>query len=236
MKNTVKTIFLLLVVFLFSAGSAVAGTYELWHIAQGSLSHSDNYVYGIENTINLSGETIVGAQLTIKRLYENTSNDVLYINLLDNSYQLNGKETTPDHYNSSYYGEDWFDRTGNPPWWWNSYYHWDENEWSYDKKYNKDPHISLTDITDIPESPAQDISYDFSSDQVSTLIAYLENENHFGLGFDPDCHYYFDGMTLTITTSEGGGSNPVPEPATMLLVGTGLLGLAGIRRKKMKKD
>jgi PEP-CTERM motif len=33
----------------------------------------------------------------------------------------------------------------------------------------------------------------------------------------------------------GGGSIPTPEPATILLLGCGLLGLAGIGRKKFKK-
>ena len=46
-----------------------------------------------------------------------------------------------------------------------------------------------------------------------------------GFGLDPDCHYYNSGVTLQVVTA-------VPEPATMLLVGLGLIGAGMIYRKK----
>lgn len=58
-------------------------------------------------------------------------------------------------------------------------------------------------------------------------FAWLSDGN-FGFGIDPDCHYYNDGIYFTIETST------IPEPATLSLLGLGLLGLAGIKRKKLK--
>lgn len=45
------------------------------------------------------------------------------------------------------------------------------------------------------------------------------------------CHFTHDSTTINVSAS----SAPVPEPATMLLLGTGLLGHAGVGRKKFKK-
>ena len=39
---------------------------------------------------------------------------------------------------------------------------------------------------------------------------------------------YFDNILLT----DSNGSSPVPEPASMLLFGMGILGFAGFRKKK----
>jgi len=51
--------------------------------------------------------------------------------------------------------------------------------------------------------------------------------------FDPDSQ---EGIYFTSSLRiSGGGTDPVPEPATMLLMGTGLAGLLGVGRKKMKK-
>jgi hypothetical protein len=52
----------------------------------------------------------------------------------------------------------------------------------------------------------------------------LENGN-FGLGFDPDCHFYNNGVRLNIETAA------VPIPGAIWLLGSGLLGLL-VRRKQ----
>ncbi len=67
-----------------------------------------------------------------------------------------------------------------------------------------------------------EIVYDFTNLSDKIVI----NPDEFFIAYAPWC----DNDII------GGGTAPVPEPATMLLFGTGLAGLATVGRKKMKRD
>lgn len=70
-----------------------------------------------------------------------------------------------------------------------------------------------------------------TTDTITGNEAYFYNPGGgFGVGTDPipGSNIHFDGERDMAFTLEG---SPVPEPATMLLISTGLAGLAGFRRK-----
>lgn len=73
--------------------------------------------------------------------------------------------------------------------------------------------------------PGVDVTFSFTDAQLASLNNFA-SDGYYEFGFDPDCHYFNEGVELTLTTA-------VPEPTTMMLLGLGIVGL-GLRRKLRK--
>jgi len=178
-----------------------------------SLAHGSFYTWRIDLTdikdeINLNDVSITDATITfydISRSYD-TSN--LYVQLLDG---------TPSS-GVTVYG-DW-DNYGNT-----------FNDIPVGKQLVK---YTNADIPGYYSPSLPKLEYSFSSTNLSDLKGYILNDGIIGLGFDPDCHFWDSKVTFSITTASSGNANSVPEPATMLLFGTGLIGLAGVKMRRKK--
>lgn len=68
----------------------------------------------------------------------------------------------------------------------------------------------LLTYSDLDESTPETFTYSFTPSQLISLNTAIA-DNNFGLGFDPDCHYFNSGIKLTLNTKV------VPEPISCIL-------------------
>jgi hypothetical protein len=179
------------------------------------LDHTYLYYWGIDvtNAINNLGfdpDDIIGAEITIKNIYDWTKEpNTLWVNLLD------GRPTNFGSYT----------KDGTDVWVWN------DNQYPTNKFASANTSNILIDKWTDLDGPAthNDLTFTFDATEVATLITYILNDNKLGIGLDPDCHYYNDGIKLKIYTE-----CEVPEPGSLpLFLSSAFAGLAfiGMRKK-----
>jgi len=198
MKTLATTVAMVLLLTL--AGNASAAPIIPSDPDLQDLPHGYYFTWGLDWEIP-EGETIISASLTFKKIYNWTEedDDILWVHLLQGA-DLDVHRGDDDHEAGSYFNSE--DYAGEQ--------------------------ILLNAFDDLPEgrSNRANVVYNFDYTELTTLIDYSMDGN-WGIGFDPDCHFYNRGIELRIETAP-----VVPEPATwtMLLVATA--GLAGWTRRR----
>ncbi len=195
-----KLLLIMTTVLVLSLPGMAGATIFEWDLGDlYDLDHNFYYTWGEDDWTIPTGEAIISASVTFNDIRNyDWSSNDLYLSLLDTA--LDGVRGGWDGSTSGSY---------------------------FESGAYAGIQIALAHWEDLPPV-AQDITYTFDASEIGTLVSYLENDSAFGLGFDPDCHYYNNGISFSIGTS----SAPVPEPTTILLLGCGLGGLAFARRRK----
>ena len=184
------------------------------------LDHTGAYLWTI-NSSALVGKTILSASLFIDNIrdWKIESNDVLFIRLLNGSPFSPGvnpggnihtyvdNQASGDFFKDNAYGT---------------------------VGVNNDSLIAYHDLLpyttqQLNSGASTDLTYNFNANQIAKLMTFA-GDGKFAMSFDPDCHYFNDGIKLSITTAPPAPPS-VPEPASMLMMGAGLLALAGLRKR-----
>jgi hypothetical protein len=185
--------------------------------SQFDLDHHSAYTWRIGG-VNLTGQTITGATLTFHNISNWDSNpNMLFIHLLD---------TAKNSGVASF-----LDATGTPV---PSSQIQDNFAGSL---MNSNPLVAAgTGNTFLTQrsftTTATTYVYTFTQAQLNVLSAYFLNGSDIAFGFDPDCHFWNNGISFSFTTTP---TTPTPEPATLALLGSGLAGLYYRRRQQKRK-
>lgn len=234
----------LLLASLLSAvvGTAAAATFEFQpsttdrdgkiHHDLGDLDHHKATTWGINFDGIPEGEDILSATLTIKNIWDwRAESDSLFIHLLDNPKQgVTTKQDDPyDNVTADFFqGEGvhldtWTDPVGGR-----------ETDFNYVYEFSDSDLVTLTDYITNLNSPVMKSVWVRSKwvggvwipGHWAQVVDYTPAD--FGFGFDPDCHYYNDGVSFVIET----GKRSVPDGgSTLLLMGATLGAVIAFRRR-----
>ena len=220
MKKLLVSLAALVVLCLSSSAKADTLTFTPTPVDLNDLDHHSVYTWRVDN-VNLNGKTITGARITFTNIanWDNNANR-LYIHLLDTAKAAGVSSFIDDPTNSSPVTDFTDDFVS-------TRYH-NLSNWLVTNGTADTLLHTYVNLTTTPQT----LVYNFSASELQALFAYITNGNNFALGFDPDCHFFNDGIKFEIFTSSPAS---VPEPTTMALLGTGLAGLYARRRRQQKK-
>lgn len=190
---------------------AVQTSFSPVPITLENLPHMYYYTWGIDFDVP-DNETVTEGVLTFHNIYDwREEEDALYVHLLDSpdkdviAIKDWGGDGSDNFNGQGVLVGQWSDPFGGAP-------------RGFDLVFT---------FSTIPGSQA-------GSTLVDDLNAYAQtpygtSEANFGFGIDPDCHYYNDMVTFTITT----GAIHAPAPGALLLCGIGMAAVGWMRRKRI---
>ena len=212
----------LLVLCAVQSAKADTLTFTPSPVDLNDLDHHMVYTWKVSNVNLPQGQQITGARITIKNIANwDTNPNRLFIHLLDNA-KFSGVASFTDDPTGSTPVTDIRDDFVDPR------YH-SQSNWLV-ANGTADTFLTSQSFTMTPTN----FVYNFSAAQLNALFAYITNGGNFALGFDPDCHFFNDGIKFEIFTSNT-PPTPTPEPATIALLGTGLAGLYARRRRQKSR-